>query len=290
MTHRLPPRFARLASIDSFSIVSLIGVVMAMEEFDFSGLPKTITDRLRTARGEWSDFKGVLRWSEDELTYFGEGGSEFTTGYRLTLVHPDERNSLPLYESEEESDTYKLWRDVARALQLPVLYETGDGIVSRESEDLGKSLRQLAVEGKARVDFDLLAAPPKGMVWEVKEGYQRVTFGRKFFKRCIAISPSELRYEVRFSLEVIQLNELLSVDRYDSISSKFWHVYFLAGGWTSGQSARVQIGSIRFGIGNARISVGGLTDEQSHWLKKFILAAVIDAPKLSSAWSRLVPH
>ena len=77
------------------------------------------------------------------------------------------------------------------------MYETGDGIVSRAPEDLNKSLRQLAMEGKVSVDFDAHAPPPKGIVLEAKQGYQRVTFGLKFFKRCIAITPEGICHSYR---------------------------------------------------------------------------------------------
>jgi len=223
-----------------------------------------------------SDYKGVLRWSERELTYLGEAGAEFVTRHKLTLVHPDETKSLELYTSEVEADTRKLWKDVACALHLPAMYETGDGIVSRAPEDLEKSLRQLAMEGKISVDFDVQAPHPEGIVLEVARGHQRVNFGRIFFKRCIEITPEGICHSYRktpfgtFFLKVIHLAKLKSLDRYDSIPSKFWF-YFLAGGWISGHGAIVEME-----FDSARISIGGLSDEQSHWLKKFILAATIE--------------
>ena len=53
-----------------------------------------------------------------------------------------------------------------------------------------------------------------------------------------------------------------------------------------GRGARLEINSIVSeydlrGLGartSARISVGGLNDEQSHWLKKFMLATAIGVP------------
>lgn len=69
----------------------------------------------------------------------------------------------------------------------------------------------------------------------------------------------------------IHLNKLNSVDWYDSIPSRFFG-NFLGGGWIGGQGARVEMETIGYASG---ISVGGLHDKQSHWLKKFILAAAI---------------
>ena len=245
--------------------------------------------RFGAARGEWnapvSDFRGVLRRSEAQLMGGGYDAPEWVTWHKLILAHPDEKKSLELYTSEVEADTRKLWGVAARALQLPALYETGDGIVSRAPEDLGKTLRQLAMEGKVSVDFDVQAPPPTGIVREAKQGYQRVTFGREFFKRCIEITPEGICHSYRktpfgtFFHKAIQLTKLKSVDRYDSVPSQFWFA-FLAGGWTSGHGAIVEMESISYEVAlremRATISVGGLSDEQSHWLKKFILAAAID--------------
>ncbi len=280
-------REAQMSKMPDFSHlpVTISGWILSSRptiEIDHYLVKVTEKGRFGATPCEWnapvSDFRGVLRRSE-MLLMGGGDGAEWVTWHNLILAHPDEKKSLELYTSQVEADTHILWGAAARALQLPALYETGDGIVSRAPEDLGKPLRQLAMEGKVSVDFDVQAPPPEGIVREAKQGYQRVTFGHEFFKRCIAITPEGICHSYRktpfgtFFLKVIQLAKLKSLDRYDSIPSQF-SFRFLAGGWISGQGAIVEMESDR-----ARISVGGLNDEQSHWLKNFILAEAIDVSR-----------
>ena len=108
---------------------------------------------------------------------------------------------------------------------------------------------------------------------------RRVTLRDGFIKRCIVVTPKGICHFYRktpfgpFFLKVIQLAKLKSLDRYDSIPSQFlWGFAYFA--FFSGQGAIVEMESDR-----ARILVGGLNDEQSHWLKNFILAAAIDVSR-----------
>jgi hypothetical protein len=225
------------------------------------------------AQNEWyapiPEFKGVL-FRSDSRHEIDIDSSDWVTWHKLILIHQNEKKSIELYSSQVEADTRRLWAAVASALRLPALHKTGDGIESRTPTDLKKSLRQLAMEGKVSVDFDANLAPPKGIVLEVKQGYRRVTCGNRFFKRCIEITPSELRCYLRtlfgtFSYQDIQLANLISVDRYDAIPAECGLFYGV-----SGRGAIVEMGAIR-----RTIEVGGLNDKQSRWLKNFILAVVI---------------
>lgn len=103
-----------------------------------------------------SAFKGVLRRKDARSQPTMEGGCPVTC-HLVELVHPHKDKTLLVHEATKEGGIRKLWHDAACALDLPALDETLDGIVSRTPEDLDKSIRDLAAEGKISVDFDAVA-------------------------------------------------------------------------------------------------------------------------------------
>ncbi len=168
---------------------------MAKDMPDFSHLPVTIRrwkigkrqtieidrDFVRVtekglAAANWavstSAFKGVLRRTDAETP---GGWAREVTVHLVELAHPDPTKTLRLYKHDEEKGTRKLWVDAARALGLPALDETSDGIVARPPEDLDKSIRDLAAEGKISVNFDADTPAPKGIVWQRADSELRVT-------------------------------------------------------------------------------------------------------------------
>ena len=173
---------------------------MTKEVPDFSHLPVTIRrwklgkrqtieihrDFVRfTERGlfarNWEEplsaFEGVLCRTATEARGGGVEVTIWVPVHLVELVHPDTKKTLRLYKTNEEEGIRKLWEDAAKALDLPALDEIAGGIVVRATEDLDKSLRQLAVEGKVSVDFDADAPPPRGIVLERAEGEFRVILG-----------------------------------------------------------------------------------------------------------------
>lgn len=117
----------------------------------------------------WSEpvfaFKGVLRRKYTVTTGAGEH-STFATYQDVILDHPDKDKTLLVYRTSVESedkDIRKLWEVTARALNLLALEKTDEEIVTRAPEDLDKSIRDLAAEGKISVDFDPNATPPRGI-------------------------------------------------------------------------------------------------------------------------------
>ncbi len=124
-----------------------------------------------------SAFKGILRRTDEETRAGGgpEGGSMKVTVHLVELVHPDRRKTIRLYEADTEEDIRKLWKDAARALHLSALDETSGGMVTCAPEDLDKSIRDLAAEGKISAYFDADTLPPKGIVWKQTESELKVT-------------------------------------------------------------------------------------------------------------------
>jgi len=67
-------------------------------------------------------------------------------------------------EDKSTDGTRKILEDYARTLNLPVLEASADGYVRRDAEDLDKSIKELAAEGKIEHAFDADATPPRGLL------------------------------------------------------------------------------------------------------------------------------
>jgi len=68
--------------------------------------------------------------------------------YIIDLYHQDSNKIVPLYISTSNKNIRQIWEDYAKVLQLPALSVGDRGLVSREYEDLDKSLKELSKEGK----------------------------------------------------------------------------------------------------------------------------------------------
>jgi len=185
-----------------------------------------------------SAFKGILRRT-DEDTSIGMpeyGGGMKVTIFLVELVHPDRRKTILLYKSDTEEVIRKLWKDAARTLHLPALDETSGGIVICAPEDLDKSIRDLAAEGKISTIFDADTPPPEGIVWKLTEDGLKVTLSRVsalfldwIAKRRIVITPLKLSYFLEspfgiFSQKTILLNNIKNIRRISRVSSSLCFV------------------------------------------------------------------
>ena len=68
--------------------------------------------------------------------------------YIIDLYHPDSNKIVPLYISTNNKNIRKIWEDYARFFELPALSVGERGLVQRDYEDLDKSLKELASDGK----------------------------------------------------------------------------------------------------------------------------------------------
>ena len=178
---------------------------MAKDMPDFSHLPVTIRSGGRTieigrdfVRVTETGLLGGEHWEEPLSAFTGilrrtdavGGGDIYSNVHLVELVHPDTKKTLQLYQADAEEGIRKLWKktdaeegihnlwkDAARALNLPALDETADGILAHEPEDLDKSIREVAADGKISVDFDADTPPPTGITWEQMEGELSVILG-----------------------------------------------------------------------------------------------------------------
>ncbi len=250
-----------------------------------------------------SAFKGVLRRT---------GGKA-----RLELVHPDSGKTLWLYQADTDEGIRKVWLDAARALDLPALDETTDGIVTHAPEDLDKSIPELAAEGKVLRPVSADAPPPRGITRERVHGEVHLTIRAvKLGKVALAFaivlglplvwgyiaSPEKVRELNRFVLPYVLGAIILIlggstfadmiVSRRIVITPREVRYFRKSPIGTFGLKAIPlnELKSVRristtdpelvMESDTATISIGRLGEHQLRWLEQFILAASIDAPRL----------
>ena len=253
-----------------------------------------------------SAFEGVLRRRDTETR--GSGQHSYTvTVHLVELIHPDEKKTLRLYKADEEEGIRKLWEDAARALNLPALDETADGVVARAPEDLGKSIRELAAEGKVSVDFDADALPPKGITCEHAEGEVRATLGLRANSYAVAVGGIIIVggifvvfpiWSTDFHFAAVLFGAVVAVGGLgimchvmrDALGKRRIVITPREVRYFSTQPTQAipvdKLKNVRR-IGNdlviesdtAMISIGWLGKQQRRWLEQFILAAVVASPR-----------
>ena len=130
------------------------------------------------------NFKGV--WSHS-VYYSGGKNSSGYTAYKLELLHPDRKKRLRLYESRSPEGLRARQQNYCRKLQLPALEGDDEASLTvREVEDLGKSVGELAREGRIEVDFDPTQSPPAGVELAVEEDKLRITLP-KSSNQCVGL-------------------------------------------------------------------------------------------------------
>ena len=145
---------------------------------DRTGVVVEVKGPVRTTRwrDELSAFRGVRRRTVSERRGTGRS-ARHVTRHLVELVHGDENKTLRLYAAGVDDGIRVLWEQAARALDLPALDETATGTVARPPEDLDKSIRDLAGEGKMTARFDTDKPPPSGIDWDRDGRELHVTIG-----------------------------------------------------------------------------------------------------------------
>ena len=111
-----------------------------------------------------SDFTGVR--SRSEYHSGGKNNPSYTL-YIVELLHPEPKKAVRLYESRMDLCIRGIWENACRVLNLPAVEGEGSNLVTRAVEDLDKSVKDLAREGKLHVDFDPTKPPPAGLTLKV---------------------------------------------------------------------------------------------------------------------------
>ena len=128
---------------------------------------------------------GYKYWTEPLQRYPGilqrterRSGGKNSSSYTLHIVelyHEDKKKRIKLYESRSPNGFRQIWEDYSRQLNKPALEGGKGNMVARAVEDLDKSVRDLAREGKLEVDFDPRKPPPAGFDLRVEGDLLRVT-------------------------------------------------------------------------------------------------------------------
>ncbi len=111
-------------------------------------------------------YKGVLKRTEHHRSSGRRGGGASYTLYIIELCHDERTKRVRLFTSRSREGFRSRWKDYARRLELPAMEQEGGETITREVEDLDKSVRDMVAEGKLGIDFDPTEAPPEG--FEVK--------------------------------------------------------------------------------------------------------------------------
>lgn len=138
-------------------------------------------DRIEQARRSifghhsWSEplssFPGIAYRSEYHSG--GKNSSSYTL-YIVELHHADSKKRIVLFSSKSDHGVRQIWEDCCRQLGLPALEDDGGEMRARAAEDLDKSVKELAAEGKIAVTFDPAAPPPSGILLKVDQGTLRI--------------------------------------------------------------------------------------------------------------------
>ncbi len=145
---------------------------------DHDGVEVEVRGPVRTTRrrDKLSAFIGVRRHTVSERRGTG-WAARHVTRHVVDLVHGDEDKTIRLYAAAADDGIRALWEQAARVLDLPALDETATGTTARAPEDLDKSIRDLADEGKMTARFDTDKPPPRGIDWDRDGEELRVTIG-----------------------------------------------------------------------------------------------------------------
>ncbi len=82
------------------------------------------------------------------------------TQHIIDLQHPNEIKTIPLYITKNGENISKKWEELARIMQKPAVFNTDDGIVEIEPQDIQKTLPDLISEGKVAVSEENLSPKP----------------------------------------------------------------------------------------------------------------------------------
>ncbi|MBO4521265.1 MAG: hypothetical protein J5787_08685 [Alphaproteobacteria bacterium] len=95
------------------------------------------------------------------------------TQHIIDLQHPNETKTIPLYITKNGENISQKWEDLARQLQKPAVFNTADGIIEIEPQDIQKSLPDLISEGKVAIsDQNLYKIPRSFKIVEDAESCQ----------------------------------------------------------------------------------------------------------------------
>ncbi|RYH07610.1 hypothetical protein [Tropicimonas sp. IMCC6043] len=156
------------------------------------------TDQITVQGGVVHFDDGQDDWSEPVRNFDGvlwrvERAARDKTGIWniLMLVHrTDPKRTITLYRSQSDYGMRRRWSEMALALDLPALRDTGNGKVTRlEVEDLTRSARERARQGRMAYFFDLQQEVPKGLTWWHADGMVSVVIRKSRWPFLLSLLP-----------------------------------------------------------------------------------------------------
>jgi len=123
----------------------------------------------------FANYPGIIQRSE---YHSGGKNSPSYTLYIVELYHDDKKRRVRLYESRSPVGVREIWEDCCRALNKVALEDDAGTMRARSVEDLDKSVRALAKEGKVEIVFDPSVPPPKGLHLSVQGDSLRIVMDK----------------------------------------------------------------------------------------------------------------
>ena len=68
------------------------------------------------------------------------------TQHIIDLQHPNETKTIPLYITKNGENISKKWEELARQMQKPAIFNTADGIIEIEPQDIQKTLPDIVMK------------------------------------------------------------------------------------------------------------------------------------------------
>lgn len=158
-----------LTLIGAGIIGSLAASYFRYRKIYFDG--KNITVVYRAGRGKKFSYKEALKKYEGvrfRIEFFMFGFLN-RNRYIVELYHKNPKKIIPLYISTNDRNVRQKWEYYARTLNLPAMVETDEGLVIREIDDLGKSVREMAEKWNIKEKFDPKAPVPGSLIVKNKD-------------------------------------------------------------------------------------------------------------------------
>lgn len=123
-----------------------------------------------------SAYEGVL-WHEEYRHNPTSGSADASRTQRITLLELrhrfDPERTVRLLRQTKRAGIRACWETAAGSLRLPALRELPDGtMLQRQPDDLDKSLRELAREGRLELPRHDLSSPPDDIEWHPTQPWQ----------------------------------------------------------------------------------------------------------------------
>lgn len=140
----------------------------------------TVKSKSLFGRTEWSEplsnYEGIF--SRSEYHSGGKNQSSYTL-YIVELLHNDKKKKIKLYQSKSNAEFRTIWEDYCRKLNLPAVEKDGEKLIKRDFRDLNKSVKEMAAEGKVKIQFDPSAPVPAGLQAKPNGDMLEITIARK---------------------------------------------------------------------------------------------------------------